>query len=354
MTLDLRKAGPAGAKSAVTAVIVNYRTPGLVRTCLSALQLQRAEVPGLKAIVVDGGSDDGSAALLEALVTEPGFSDWVVFKALSINGGFGWANNEAFRLARRIDAWPDYFFVINPDAAVRDGALGALVAFLERTSGAAIAGSLIRDSKGRVAGSHAHFPTIASEVARGLNAPRLTRWLAPVVSNSAAVAPLRCDWVSGAGFLLRSSALVQCGGFDEGFFLYFEEVELMGRLADHGWEVWHVPDSIVDHVGGASTGVADGASAARRLPTYWHEARWRYFALRHSRTYALAASLGWAVGRAGSGLRHLGGGGRKHMHAPHELSDMARFITRGFPAVSPAFGKLDQPPGNAPAWMMRP
>ena len=337
----------------VTAVIVNYRTPELVRSCLDALRNQRVDVPTLRIIVVDGGSGDGSTAYLTALAQEAEFADWVTFMPLGLNGGFGWANNEGFRLARARQGWPDYFFVINPDATVRGGALGSLVRFLEQMPAAAVAGSRLHDTYGRVAGSKFDFPTVASEFARGLNAPRLTAWLVSAESDHAAAAPLECDWVSGASFLVRAAAIEACGGFDEGFFLYFEEVEFMSRLRKQGWEIWHVPQSAVDHFGGASTGVVDGASAARRLPAYWHEARWRYFSLRYSRLYAFAASVAWAVGRAGSAVRNAIGGGRKHMHAPHEFGDMVSFLLRGRPASPPAVGFLEHQPGQPPAWMAR-
>lgn len=351
MTVGSPIFAPGRSTPAVTAVVVNYRTPALVRMCLDGLNLQRADVPGLRAIVVDGGSGDESASILASLVVEPGFSDWVSFSALGTNGGFGWANNEAFRQARHMGDWPEFFFVINPDATAREGALVSLVRLLDSVPAAAVAGSLIHDSHGRVAGSYFAFPNVASEFSRGLNAPRLTAWLTPIAGDRAALGPVRCDWVSGAGFLLRATVLEQYGGFDEGFFLYFEEVEFMGRLADYGWQVWHVPESAVDHVGGASTGVADGASAARRLPAYWHEARWRYFALRHSGLYALTASLAWALGRAGSAVRNLFGGGREHMHAPHEFKDMMRFIVRGRAHAPPAVGAIDPQLGTLPAWM---
>lgn len=100
------------------------------------------------------------------------------------------------------------------------------------------------------------------------------------------------DWASGASLLCRRQVLETVGGFDEGFFLYFEEVDLCRRIGQAGWERWYVPASRVMHLQGAST--------QRRLPRHWFESRSRYFSKHHGRLYArladVAALLGNAVG----------------------------------------------------------
>jgi GT2 family glycosyltransferase len=69
----------------------------------------------------------------------------------------------------------------------------------------------------------------------------------------------------------------QVGLFDEGFFLYFEEVDLALRAARAGWESWYVPAARVVHEAGASTGATGGRELERRMPRYWFESRRRYF-----------------------------------------------------------------------------
>ena len=80
----------------VAVVVVNYRTPGLAMKCLAALAAERDNSTNLKVVMVDGGSGDGSAAeLARQLLARPigvGF-----FLPLPINGGFGWANNQAIQ-----------------------------------------------------------------------------------------------------------------------------------------------------------------------------------------------------------------------------------------------------------------
>jgi GT2 family glycosyltransferase len=91
------------------------------------------------------------------------------------------------------------------------------------------------------------------------------------------------DWVAGTSFMIRSDVLRVVGGFDEGFFLYWEEVELCNRIAKAGFAIHGVPEAKVRHVGGVST---DMHRADRRIPAYWHHSRNLYF-----RTTASAGPL---------------------------------------------------------------
>ena len=79
----------------VAVVTVNYRTPELTKRCIAALAEERRRLPAMRVVVVDGGSADGSAEMLAQALAHSEFADWVEFLPLPINGGFGWANNQA-------------------------------------------------------------------------------------------------------------------------------------------------------------------------------------------------------------------------------------------------------------------
>src|SRR5258708_8560018 len=106
----------------VAVVIVNYRTPKLTMRCVAALKAERALLPCLRVIVVDGGSDDGSAIELASGLAQDDYSDWVSFVPLAINGGFGWANNQAILMLAREDGPPEFIHLLNPDAEITAGA----------------------------------------------------------------------------------------------------------------------------------------------------------------------------------------------------------------------------------------
>ena len=118
---------PSKARSAsirdseVVVVTLNYRTPGLTRRCLAALAKERDRLPRLRAVVVDGGSGDGSAEELAEVLGQPDYADWVEFLALPINGGYGWANNQAILSLARTPNPPEFVHILNPDTEVRKG-----------------------------------------------------------------------------------------------------------------------------------------------------------------------------------------------------------------------------------------
>jgi len=79
--------------------------------------------------------------------------------------------------------------------------------------------------------------------------------------------PVEADWLLGGFLMLRRSMLEELGGFDEGFFLYGEDIDLCYRAARAGWERWYVPAAVVEHEHQA---VTDRRLLTRR--TIWH---WR-------------------------------------------------------------------------------
>ena len=341
------------ATASVTAVIVNYRTPDLVAVNLAALCAERAFVPDLKALVVDGGSDDGSARKIDQTIRANRWEDWVDLRPLSTNGGFGWANNQAIREVLLRDPAPDFLYLVNPDAAVRPGAVERLVEALESDAGAGAAGSRLLDDDGAVLGSAFRFPSASSEFARGADTGWIDRLfgLTPLRIDPSVRA--RVDWVTGASVMFRSRALKTTGIFDEGFFLYFEEVELMHRMRRAGWHVLHEPLSEVVHVGGASTGVGTAGQAPRKLPDYWYRSRLRYFARTRGRVGASLVNLLWLAGKSIWGLRALSGTAPKDRGTPGEISGVLRAgiwpIAHDLMPHGTAIGEE----GASPAWRER-
>lgn len=336
--------------------IVNYRTPDLTLGCVASLLPARATFPALRAVVVDGGSADGSAERIADEIAARGWGDWVTALPLPVNGGFAFANNRAVAALAAAGPLPTAIALVNPDARARPGALERMAALLDREARAGAVGALLIHEDGRPQSSAFRFPSIRGEFCRGAGTGLIDRLLrVPPTSIDSDVA-LEVPWVTGAAVMFRTAALAQAGLFDEGFFLYFEETELMARLRAHGWTVWHEPEALVVHEGGAATQIRDpetGLPYRRPLPAYWYEARRRYFALGHGRAYGLAAGLAWLAGRSWWRLRHLVG------PRPYEgpLREERDLIGHGlwpsrFDATAAA-RPLDAAAGERPAWMTR-
>ena len=336
----------------IAAIIVNYRTPQLALKCLAALDKERESFPDLKAVVVDNASGDDSVRLLSSAIESFQLSDWVQFLPLPLNGGFGWGNNQAILHLLEGGERPDAFFLLNPDTILARGALRTLADCLTSHPDAGAAGSQLVNPDGSLAGSAFRFPTIAREFVRGVGIERVGRLLgiAPALFPYGEMG--RVDWVTGASVLLRTKALLEAGLFDTGFFLYFEEVELMRRLARHGWFAYHCPASMVIHAAGASTGVIDGKAAGKGVPPdYVFHSRRRYFALTLGKRRALLANLAWLAGDLLGGVIALARGKRR----PDAMAESAALLRIGLRARAQdalaAFERLHDNVGRRPAWM---
>jgi hypothetical protein len=177
----------------------------------------------------------------------------------------------------------------------------------------------------------------------------------PPISINASEAT-EVDWVTGASVMLRVEALRDVGLFDEGIFLYHEEVELMWRMRKAGWTVAIEPRSRVRHIGGAATGMhgrESSKSAQPRVPVYFYRSRTRFFGLTRGRSVAALAFLAWLGGHAMWTTRRLFGLARGSNGIEHQLRD---HVVNAFPRkhdFARAAPTPDTPPTEAPAWMAK-
>jgi len=281
----------------VATIIVNYRTPELTLDCLRSLAPELEPRPSDAVIVLDGASGDGSEERLREGIQTLDFAGRCDFLPLPENRGFAYANNAALRRIADVFGATDYCFLLNPDTIVRPGALDALVEFASAHPKAAIVGSRCENPDGSARASAFRFHSILGELVSTAQLGMVSSALRahhPVVTATGD--PLRVDWVSGAAMLIRTDLFRSLGGLDDGYFLYYEETDLARRVAEAGFECWHVPTSRVVHLCGQSSGVTGTAARQQRRPKYWFQSRHRYFVKHHGRGYAMAADLAWLLG----------------------------------------------------------
>jgi len=160
---------------------------------------------------------------------------------------------------------------VNPDAVPNEGAVAALRAFLESHPRAGVAGPRMVYPDGTVQPSRRRFPTVVGTLVRRTPlrlAVDPKRVLAQhYYTGETPDGPVQTDWMLGGFLMLRRAMLDELGGFDEGFFLYGEDIDLCYRAARAGWERWYVPEAVVEHEHQA---VTDRRLLTRR--TLWH---WR-------------------------------------------------------------------------------
>jgi N-acetylglucosaminyl-diphospho-decaprenol L-rhamnosyltransferase len=283
----------------VWVVIVNYQTASLTLDGLASLVAEYQHGLEMRVVVVDNASGDDSLAVLQQGLTALQNPDWIQVEAMPRNDGFAYGNNVVLRQAMAANSPPDYILLLNPDAAVREGAIAPLIQFLDDHPQAGLVGSRLEDPDGTPQTSAFRFPSIWSELDHGLRLGVVSRLIQhrrlamPIVME-----PCLSDWLAGASLMIRREVLSSAGLFDEDYFLYFEEVDFCHRAQQTGWECWYIPESRVVHLVGQSTGVTDTRRSPQRMPQYWFESRRRYFLKFHGAFYTALADLLWMTGFA--------------------------------------------------------
>jgi GT2 family glycosyltransferase len=163
----------------------------------------------------------------------------------------------------------EFVVVSNPDTEAKPGAVASLLGFAEFKPRLGIAGPELRYPDGSLNSSRRRFPTVSGTIVR--RTP-LRRFLggtqrAHYGLDEQPTGPVQADWLLGAFLFLRREMLEELGGFDEGFRLYGEDIDLAYRSFKAGWERWYVPGAKVVH---AHQALTDHRLLTRR--TLWH---WR-------------------------------------------------------------------------------
>ncbi|WP_415126392.1 glycosyltransferase family 2 protein [Paracoccus sp. (in: a-proteobacteria)] len=286
----------------VQVVVLNWRTPEL---SIGAAEAGLRELEGLDGgvTIVDNDSGDGSFEKMQAQIQARGWPlDRVQLVQSGWNGGFGAGNNCGIRQGLPDGRRPDLVYLLNSDAIPQPGAIRALVDYLDRHPKAGIACSRLRGTDGEPHLTAFRFPSAGGEFEAASRTGPVTRLLRnKVVAMPQPAASGRVDWSAGASMMIRMDVLDRIGLFDEGFFLYFEETDLCRRAADAGWQTHYVVESLVEHIGSASTGM----KTWKRVPDYWYDSRRRYFEKHHGRSGALLATAAVLGGSALWRLRCL-------------------------------------------------
>jgi N-acetylglucosaminyl-diphospho-decaprenol L-rhamnosyltransferase len=282
-----------GDRPGLDVVIVAYRGRELLRACLTTLRENAPQGPHA-VYVVDNASADGTVEMVRADFPE------VSLIECDRNLGFGAANNIAIPRGRK-----RYVLVLNPDTRITPGALDALLRLMEERPTVGICGCrLVREDGTFDHASRRSFPTILgalghfSGAGRGARAPRrLAQYRAPEVEAG----PV--DAVNGAFMLIRRAGLVDVGLFDEGYWMYMEDLDLCYRFRQAGWTTWYEPSVTVTHVKAGTS----GPIRSPRLDYAFHYGMFRFYrqhyASRRSRVTSAAVYAGIAAKLAVSIVR---------------------------------------------------
>ena len=266
--------GPA----TVDVVIVNWNSGPQLRECLQSFAAVANDDVAARVTVIDNASTDGSSEGLAAPVP-------LTVVRNADNRGFGAACNQG---AAGSEA--DFLLFLNPDTRLMPGSFAQPVRYLRAPENekVGIIGIQLVDADGHVARNTARAPTAWSMVGNSVGLDRLAPRLFPphFVTDWAHDQTRTVDQVMGAFFLARRSMFEALGGFDERFFVYYEDLDFSQRARAQGWRSVYLSTAQAFHRG---QGTTEGATARRTF--YFCRSRILYARKHFSTTGALAVTL---------------------------------------------------------------
>jgi len=241
-------------------IIVNYRTPDLLRDCLNSVYASVGTF-SFQVYVVDNCSQDNSCQMVELEFPQ------VQLIASEVNGGYSYANNLALRAlgfanpgqeTASLDRLPRYVLLLNADTKLPPTALSEVIGYMDAHPDTGIVGPrLVRADGSLDKACRRSFPSPMVSFYHMVGLSRLfphskrfarynLTYLDPSISTEV-------DAVNGAFMMLRREAIVQVGLLDENFFMYGEDLDWAFRIKQAGWKVFYKADVKVLHYKGASS-----------------------------------------------------------------------------------------------------
>jgi GT2 family glycosyltransferase len=277
----------------IAVIVVNYGTADLAIAAVESVLARHHGGRSVSVHLVDNASPGQDAAQLRDICATPRWAGRVTFWPETENHGFGRGNNVVLRALAAQKTPPHAVFLLNPDARLENETIDILADTLEHDPRAAAVGAGICLPNGQQVTAAFRFPGPVNEIVRMVNVKKLdhlARGRLVTLPPDQPAGPV--DWVSGASVMFRFGALRDVSFFDPGYFLYFEEVDLMHRLHDAGWGTLYEPRARVVHEEGAATGQGKRQGVKHRRPVYLYQSWTHYF----SRFYGRFGALSLAVG----------------------------------------------------------
>lgn len=251
-------------------IIVNYKSTEYLIKCIESIY---RHLDGVRInIYIQDNETNNSIGAVENRFRE------VKIQRNTKNLGFGAAINQALRKCHA-----PYIVLLNPDTILPDGSLKKAIEFLSANRKIGVIGPRIYEQDGSIQGSARRYPTPWTSIF-GRKSP-LTRLFPknPITKKEFLCfdcvnsEEIEVDWVSGACMIIRREAIHRIGGFDERFFLYWEDTDLCKRIKEAGWRVVYFPKAQIYH----SVGKSSETKAIRSI-FHFHRSCFRLF-VKHSK-----------------------------------------------------------------------
>lgn len=212
----------------ISVIVVNYRSEKFLADCFSSLQENFSD-KSYEVIVVN--NDDAPLKKIPDSLTD------IRIINMPSNSGFAKACNEGAKIAKS-----DIIFFLNPDTKIIAADLKGLFSVLDKPTTGIVAPILLLNNNDIQPWSAGRALTIWSLIKNNINKKDLS------INDNA----MEFDWVSGGAFFISKKLFAVHGGFDENYFMYFEDMDLCRKVRRSGYKVLRLPSFSVLHLGGQS------------------------------------------------------------------------------------------------------
>ena len=240
--------------------------------------------PGIPVVVVNNVPGDPS------IVAAVG--DRANVRLLEAGSNLGYGKGMNLGAANADDS--EWLLLSNPDLSFSEGAVDELLRVANESPNVGVVGPLILTPSGEIYPSARRLPSLRNGVGHAVFSPfwRGNPWTAAYLADRENPPRQReAGWLSGACLLVRRDAFDEIGGFDDKFFMYFEDVDLCARIARTGRRIIYAPSAAVTHIGGQST-----KTASRAMIRVHHQSAYKYLAARYTGWHLAPLRLALRVG----------------------------------------------------------
>ncbi len=182
--------------------------------------------------MIDNNSSDGSVEMLKE-----NFGDKIKLIINKENKGFGSANNQGAKTAKG-----DYLFFLNSDTIIKSNILIELDEFINKNQDVGVvAPKLLLENGNEQPFAFGDYPRVLNIILEKFKSPSVYKNI-----------PFEVEWVSGAALIIKKNLFNKIGGFDENFFMYFEDIDLCKRVKDLDYKIMVNPRISITHLCGNS------------------------------------------------------------------------------------------------------
>jgi GT2 family glycosyltransferase len=285
----------------VTIIIVNFQTPKLTIQCLRALSERHDSTIKFNVLIIDNKSADDSVLQINDWIKNSGSPGETELIANGVNNGFSSGNNVGIN-----ESTSEYILLLNSDSLVSRQSIELLVKVLQDNPNVGIASPRLEwpDGKPQESCFRFHRPVseLISSACTGLVTSLLRRYEVALAVSGEVSSP---EWISFACVMIRREVFDQVGLLDEGFFMYFEDVDFCHRAQAAGWGILCSPEARAIHLRGGSSPLKSQAAQKKRLPRYFYESRARYYYRYFGHLGLFMANILWHLGWTIAMVRRL-------------------------------------------------